>query len=116
MGAQPSDTSVKFTRKLRWSLHMAMAATTGQEGHWPGPGKLLKGLSLGCTETSDLKMKVATLERELKQQLETTQDVGKEPCHIAPYHMPCIWWYHRMSTISLCTLGFWGKDKEPQRR
>lgn len=90
---------------------MAMAATTGQEGHWPGLRKLLKGLSLGCTETSDLKMKVATLEKELKQQLETTQAVGEEPCPIAPYHVPCIRWYRRTSTLYLCTLGFGAKIK-----
>lgn len=90
---------------------MVMAAVTGQESHRPGPRKPLKGLSLGCTETSDLKMKVATLERELKQQQETTQAVGEEPCHIAPYHVPCIRWYGQTSTLYLCALGFGGKDK-----
>lgn len=95
---------------------MVMAATTGQEGHRPGPRKPLKGLSLGCTETSDLKMKVATLERELKQQQETMQAVGEEPCHIAPYHVPCIRWYGRTSTLYLCALGFRDKDKGNHKR
>lgn len=54
-------------------------------------------------------MKVATLEGELKQQQESTQAVGKEPYHLAPYHAPCTR-YGRTSTC-LCSSGFWDKGK-----
>ncbi|NIG58739.1 coiled-coil domain-containing protein [Pontoporia blainvillei] len=43
-------------------------------------------------ETSDLKTKVSTLEGELKQQRESTQAMGEEPCHGSLYRVPCARW------------------------
>lgn len=69
----------------------------------------LRGLSLGCTETSEFKRKVAALERELKQQQESTQAVGEEPSHVprAPW---C-----STSALHLCPLGSWGKGEGNSR-
>lgn len=74
---------------------------TRHEGYQPGLREPLKGLSFGCIETSDLKRKVATLERELKQQQESTQAVGEEPCPIAPDHVPCALVQHDKHSLSL---------------
>lgn len=52
---------------------------------------------MAAIETSDLKMKVATLEGELKQQQESLQAVGEEPRHTALHHMPCAGWCGCMS-------------------
>lgn len=57
-----------------------MAATTLQGAlGMPATSQHLRGLSLGCTETTELKRKVAALEGELKQQQESTKAVGEEP-------------------------------------
>lgn len=57
-----------------------MAATTLQGAlGMPATSQHLRGLSLGCTETTELKRKVAALEEELKQQQESTKAVGEEP-------------------------------------
>lgn len=72
---------------------------TEHEGHQPGSKEPLKRLSLGCTETSDLKKRVAALEGELKQHQESMQAMGEEPRHTAPNHESCAQWSHRMSTL-----------------
>lgn len=86
----------------------------------PGPGEPLKeplkGLSrVAATETSDLKMKVASLEGELKQQRESTQAMGeesrrgawrREPCARRPDHQPPV-------SVSRASGA---KLREPQRR
>ncbi|XP_039717921.1 coiled-coil domain-containing protein 157 isoform X5 [Pteropus medius] len=68
-----AEEAQKCLAKWEHDKQQLLTGYTGHEGHWPGPRELLKGLFLGCIETSDLKMKVATLEGELKQQQESTQ-------------------------------------------
>lgn len=57
---------------------------------------------------------MATLERELKQQQESMQAVGEESHRVALNPVPCARWCSRMSTLHLCPLGFWGREREPQ--
>lgn len=50
-------------------------------------------------------MKVATLERELRQQQETMRAMGENPYHVAAYRVPRVRWCSRMSSLYLCALG-----------
>lgn len=105
--------------KPRQPFHTATAATTLQGTLGVKALARPKGTSDGplslAIETSDLKMKVATLEGELEQQQESMQAMGEEPHHVALCHMPCVQWCSWISTLCLCPLGFWGREKGTTR-
>lgn len=105
--------------KPRQPFHTATAATTLQGALGVKALARPKGTSDGplslAIETSDLKMKVATLEGELEQQQESMQAMGEEPHHVALCHMPCAQWCSWISTLCLLSPGLLGQRERDHK-